>query len=726
VQKMFKYFNQFVDAERNGLDVLILDEAHRIRETSVNRYTRAQYRTGRPQIDELIGAARVPVFLLDQNQVVRPGEMGAVESISAYAGIQGLQVHVVELPAQFRCGGSASYVRCEDEEAAPGGQVPAAAPGAIGKRSQRVGAQSVRVDCLAGGVAQFAVAENGSMISESVPFLESDVADAAGDRSFARGVDYVRYVRGLRIEEGRARASIQAKNVYTVELEWLNLALSGRCSCPHNLDGNFCKHLVAVALATLDKLAGHAGADFHSDGAGESGPLDDYLSGLDRAALLDLVRTLMIRDESVLRLVEARAVADGAVSVLDPTELLDRVNRSLSVRGFIDYRLSFEVARDAEAMLDELAELLDAGAAEAVRPALERAVTRLRKITLGADDSAGGIGASCRRAADLHALACRESRPDPVKLARWLVKFRADSPGWPETPLSAYAAAFDTKACTVYRKAVRRLDEQLRDRDHYQRFEVDQMLLELADHDGDVDEAERLLSRDEEHTQYGAIIARLRAAGRHDEAMSRLDQAVAARRIGNHVRTSDGFWIAPEDAAQAYLAVGRSDDAIAILRAHFVTRPGPESLDLLLQAAGQLGTAEAERKWAISSAEKAANGQFGNGSALVLIALAAGDLFAAWAAAEQFGAGDAWEQLAQVSANEMPIAAAELYRPQIEKLLPYANTKNYPQIAELLVTMRDLYREGGDEAAMSSYIDEIRSRYVRRTSLLAALDRKEL
>ncbi len=41
VRSMFKYFNQFVDAERNGLDVLICDEAHRIRETSANRYTPA-------------------------------------------------------------------------------------------------------------------------------------------------------------------------------------------------------------------------------------------------------------------------------------------------------------------------------------------------------------------------------------------------------------------------------------------------------------------------------------------------------------------------------------------------------------------------------------------------------------------------------------------------------------------------------------------------------------
>ena len=50
VQAMFKYFNQFIDAEQNALDVLICDEAHRIRETSANRYTRAELRRGRPQV----------------------------------------------------------------------------------------------------------------------------------------------------------------------------------------------------------------------------------------------------------------------------------------------------------------------------------------------------------------------------------------------------------------------------------------------------------------------------------------------------------------------------------------------------------------------------------------------------------------------------------------------------------------------------------------------------
>ncbi|MFE8978117.1 DNA/RNA helicase domain-containing protein [Streptomyces cyaneofuscatus] len=110
VQDLFKYFNSFMTAERNGLDVLICDEAHRMRETSANRYTPAGNRTGKAQVEELIDAARVPVFLLDEHQVVRPGEMGTVTEIRAAAASKGLDCHVVPLDSQFRCGGSDAYL----------------------------------------------------------------------------------------------------------------------------------------------------------------------------------------------------------------------------------------------------------------------------------------------------------------------------------------------------------------------------------------------------------------------------------------------------------------------------------------------------------------------------------------------------------------------------------------------------------------------------------------
>ncbi|GAA0977732.1 DUF2075 domain-containing protein [Acrocarpospora macrocephala] len=109
IKNLFTYFNSFIDAEPNNLEVLICDEAHRIRETSTNRFTPAAKRNGRSQLDELLAAARVPVFLLDQHQVVRPGEVGTVERIETVARAKGYDVHRVSLDEQFRCGGSRKY-----------------------------------------------------------------------------------------------------------------------------------------------------------------------------------------------------------------------------------------------------------------------------------------------------------------------------------------------------------------------------------------------------------------------------------------------------------------------------------------------------------------------------------------------------------------------------------------------------------------------------------------
>jgi uncharacterized protein len=106
----FKYFNTYLNADPDSLDVLICDEAHRIRESSNNRFTKKENRSNRPQIEELIDVAKVTVFFIDDLQVVRPGEVGSKDLIKFHAGQMGAEVFEYELDIQFRCGGSDGFV----------------------------------------------------------------------------------------------------------------------------------------------------------------------------------------------------------------------------------------------------------------------------------------------------------------------------------------------------------------------------------------------------------------------------------------------------------------------------------------------------------------------------------------------------------------------------------------------------------------------------------------
>ncbi|MEV0679498.1 DNA/RNA helicase domain-containing protein [Actinosynnema sp. NPDC050436] len=103
-EDVFKYFNNFERAQVDALDVVICDEAHRLRgQGNVPDRWRGKLRG---QIHQIIDAAKVPVFLLDDHQVVRPREIGSPDDVLAIARAMGCQVVEVDLDGQFRCGGS--------------------------------------------------------------------------------------------------------------------------------------------------------------------------------------------------------------------------------------------------------------------------------------------------------------------------------------------------------------------------------------------------------------------------------------------------------------------------------------------------------------------------------------------------------------------------------------------------------------------------------------------
>lgn len=106
-----KYTHHYVSAAPDSIDVLICDEAHRIRETSNTRFTPVAGKSNIPQIEELIHASKNCVFFIDDRQVVRPGEVGSVQYIRDHALRKGCAVLDYELETQFRCSGSDAFVQ---------------------------------------------------------------------------------------------------------------------------------------------------------------------------------------------------------------------------------------------------------------------------------------------------------------------------------------------------------------------------------------------------------------------------------------------------------------------------------------------------------------------------------------------------------------------------------------------------------------------------------------
>jgi DUF2075 family protein len=92
------------------MDVLIVDEAHRLRMKS------GMFRNmGESQAKEIIHTAKLSVFFIDEAQKVTWSDVGEISRIKAYAAEQGADVELLELTSQFRCGGSDDYMAWLDD-----------------------------------------------------------------------------------------------------------------------------------------------------------------------------------------------------------------------------------------------------------------------------------------------------------------------------------------------------------------------------------------------------------------------------------------------------------------------------------------------------------------------------------------------------------------------------------------------------------------------------------
>ncbi len=105
INNLFQGSGQFTESERDEVDVLIVDEAHRL-----NAKSGMFQNLGENQIKEIINASKFSIFFIDEDQRVTLKDVGTVDEIKKYAKELDAGIRIVELESQFRCNGSDGYL----------------------------------------------------------------------------------------------------------------------------------------------------------------------------------------------------------------------------------------------------------------------------------------------------------------------------------------------------------------------------------------------------------------------------------------------------------------------------------------------------------------------------------------------------------------------------------------------------------------------------------------
>jgi hypothetical protein len=149
--------------------------------------------------------------------------------------------------------------------------------------------------------------------------------------------------------------------------------------------------------------------------------------------------------ERRLRLMAARSTGDLG-------QLRAEVDRGLRTRRFLGYRESVEWAHAARPILTELEAAVRTAPSQELVELLERGISHVVKvIQTRADDSSGLVGDLVRGLLDLHAKACDAGVADPVKLARWMIRFRFVEQDFFEPDPVRYRSALSEHGLGEYR-----------------------------------------------------------------------------------------------------------------------------------------------------------------------------------------------------------------------------------------------------------------------------------
>jgi uncharacterized Zn finger protein len=555
---------------------------------------------------------------------------------------------------------------------------------------------------------------------------EASLKALAGARSFERGLGYLDAVSGVEVGDGWVTASVHGTERYEVELT-LDApgGLRGECDCPYGMEGNFCKHVVALGLTMLAQRESlprqrKAARDRAQD-------LDAWLSALSRDELLALVKEQVGEDRQLRRRLELRA----ATARGDLAGIRARIRELLDVSPFAQY--GYVEYADARAYADQAGQAVSAigaltgsgRAAEAIDLTRE-ALRLLAEAVESVDDSDGRLGQVGADLADAHLEACRSARPDPGELASWLVdQALADlDNGLIDLDPLDYRDVLGETGMTALRKLV--VEAWRGNRTGW----AEKYLLErLAKAGGDTDTVIAVHAADlmpNGHTHL--VIAReLDTAGRPDEALSWAERGI---REAPDLAAVDTALV--DHLCERYAQVGRLLDAVALRRDHFAARRSLLAYQQLRAAARAAARWPTEREGALAllradAERRRQDGDSYGDSVLVDALLDDQDTTAAWQAAVETGAHDRqWLTLADQVRADRPADALDVYLRLTEPLTTQTGNAVYEQLVGLLLSIRDCHHRLGTPDTFTAYAAALRASQRRKRNLMRLMDEQGL
>ncbi|HTL83171.1 MAG TPA: DUF2075 domain-containing protein, partial [Bacteroidia bacterium] len=103
-EHLFKGSGSFYNRKENEIDVIIVDEAHRLKNANAYMYV------GENQVDDIIKSSFINVFFIDELQMIRPDDIGSIKEIKQIADKYNSDIIELELTAQFRCAGAEGFI----------------------------------------------------------------------------------------------------------------------------------------------------------------------------------------------------------------------------------------------------------------------------------------------------------------------------------------------------------------------------------------------------------------------------------------------------------------------------------------------------------------------------------------------------------------------------------------------------------------------------------------